>query len=177
VMLAIAFSIVGVMLLVPIDRSRPLRTLLEGWTTRSAMLGIGSGAAFGIAAVGYRGAALALPEAAFPMAAAYTLVAAQLLQTVLLGGWLLVRDAAIVGRVCREWRKSMFAGLMGATASACWFTAMAIEPVAHVRTLALVEVLFGYAISRRFFHEPVSRIEIAGMLLLVSGFGIVTLAR
>jgi drug/metabolite transporter (DMT)-like permease len=177
VVAAIGFSIVGVMLLAPIDRKRPLRTLLEGWTTRSAMLGIGSGAAYGIAAVGYRGAALALPEAAFPMAAAYTLVAAQVLQTVLLGGWLLLRDAAVVGRVCREWRKSLFAGLMGATASACWFTAMAIEPVAHVRTLALVEVLFGYAIARRFFREPVSRMEVAGMLLLMAGFAIVTLGR
>ena len=66
--------------------------------------------------------------AAFPMAAAYTLVAAQALQTVLLGGGLLVRDAQIVVRVCREWRRSIFAGLMGATASACWFTAMAMKP-------------------------------------------------
>jgi uncharacterized membrane protein len=111
------------------------------------------------------------------MAAAYTLVAAQVLQTVLLGGWLLVRDASVVARVCREWRKSMFAGLMGATASACWFTAMAIEPVAHVRTLALVEVFFGYAISRRFFRERVSRMEVVGMLLVAAGIAIVTLGR
>jgi drug/metabolite transporter (DMT)-like permease len=174
---AIAFGTVGVMLLSPIDRKRPLRTLVAGWTTRPAMLGIASGAGFGIAAVGYRGAALALEGAAFPMAAAYTLVAAQALQTLLLGGWLLVRDAAIVARVCREWRRSLFAGLMGATASACWFTAMAIEPVAHVRTLALVEVFFGYAVSHRFFRERVSRIEVAGMMLLVVGLVIVTLWR
>ncbi|MDB5905433.1 MAG: hypothetical protein JWM26_4311 [Betaproteobacteria bacterium] len=174
---AIAFGTVGVMLLSPIDRKRPLRTLVAGWTTRPALLGIASGAGFGIAAVGYRGAALALGDTAFPMAAAYTLVAAQALQTVLLGGWLLVLDAAIVARVCREWRRSLLAGLMGATASACWFTAMAIEPVAHVRTLALVEVFFGYAVSHRLFRERVSRIEIAGMLLLVVGLAIVTLWR
>jgi drug/metabolite transporter (DMT)-like permease len=174
---AIAFGTVGVLLLAPIDRKRPLRTLIAGWTTRTAMLGLLSGAGFGLAAVGYRGAALALGDTAFPMAAAYTLVAAQALQTLLLGGWLLVRDAAIVARVCREWRRSLFAGLMGATASACWFTAMAIEPVAHVRTLALVEVFFGYAVSHRFFRERVSRIEVAGMMLLVVGLVIVTLWR
>jgi drug/metabolite transporter (DMT)-like permease len=177
VAVAIAFGTVGVMLLSPIDRERPLRTLIAGWTTRSAMLGIASGAGFGLAAVGYRGAALALEGTAFPMAAAYTLVAAQALQTLLLGGGLLVRDATIVARVCREWRRSLFAGLMGATASACWFTAMAIEPVAHVRTLALVEVFFGYAISHRFFRERVSRTELAGMMLLVVGLAIVTLLR
>ena len=56
----------------------------------------------------------------------------QLLQTVLLGGWLLTRDAAIVAGVLRAWRASLFAGFMGAAASAGWFTVMAIEPVAHV---------------------------------------------
>src|SRR5687768_9341155 len=177
VAIAIAFGTVGVLLLAPIDRQRPLRTFLEGWTSRTAMLGIASGAAFGLAAVGYRGAALALPGAEFPMAAAYTLVAAQALQTVLLGGWLLVRSTNVVVRVLKEWRKSMFAGLMGATASACWFTAMAIEPVAHVRTLALVEVFFGYVISHRLFRERISGIEIAGMVLLVIGLAIVTLLR
>lgn len=177
VLLAVGFAVAGVMLLSPIDRARPISTLISGWTTRSALLGIASGSLFGIAAVGYRGAALALEGTAFPMAAAATLVAAQALQTVLLGGWLLLRNADIVVRVLREWRKSLFAGLMGATASAGWFTAMAIEPAAHVRTLALVEVVFGYLVSRRFFSERLTRLEITGMLLLVAGFVIVTLGR
>src|SRR5687768_505384 len=174
---AVVFAMAGVMLLSPIDRARPLATLLSGWTTRPALLGIASGALFGIAAVGYRGAKLALEGTAFPMAAACTLVAAQALQTMLLGGWLLARNAEVVARVCREWRKSLFAGLMGATASGCWFTALAIEPAAHVRTLALVEILFGYAIARRFFRERITRIELSGMLLLLAGLAIVTLGR
>ena len=176
-LLAIVFSTVGVMLLAPIDRDHVVRTLIAGWTTRSALLGIACGAGFGIASIGYRGAALALEGAAFPMAAAATLVAAQALQTVLLGGWLLARDAEVVMRVCREWRKSLFAGLMGAMASAAWFTAFAIEPAAHVRTLALIEIVFGYAIARRFFRERLSGIELTGMGLLVVGLIIVTLGR
>ena len=174
---AVAFATVGVMLLAPLDRKRPLRTLIAGWTTRTALLGIASGSLFGIAAVGYRGAALALGDIAFLMAAACTLVAAQALQSVLLGGWLYLRSRDVVVRVCREWRKSLFAGLMGATASGCWFTAMAIEPAAHVRTLALIEILFGYAVARRFFSERVSRVELSGMLLLLAGLVLVTLAR
>src|SRR5688572_4038482 len=174
---AVLVATVGVMLLSPIDRAHPVRTLLAGWTTRPALLGLASGSLFGIAAVGYRGAALALEGAAFPMAAACTLVAAQALQTVLLGGWLLVSNAPVVVRVCREWRRSLFAGLMGATASGCWFTAMAIEPAAHVRTLALVEIFFGYVIARRFFSERFNRIEIAGMMLLTAGLVIVTIGR
>jgi len=174
---AIAFGTLGVLLLSPIDREHPLRTLIAGWTTRPALLGLLSGAGFGIAAVGYRGGALALEGVAFPMAAAYTLVAAQFLQTVLLTGGLLARDASVVVRVCRAWRASLFAGLMGATASMGWFTAMAIEPAAHVRTLALVELIFGYVVSWRIFRERVTRIEVIGMVLLTAGLIVVTLGR
>ncbi|HZN22847.1 MAG TPA: EamA/RhaT family transporter [Burkholderiales bacterium] len=177
VLAAVVSSTVGVLLLAPIDRQRPLRTLISGWTARPALMGLLCGALFGIAAVGYRGAALALEHTPYLMAAACTLAAAQMLQTVLLGGWLLARNTAVVVRVAREWRKSLFAGLMGATASGCWFTAMAIEPAAHVRTLGLVEILFSYAISQRLFRERLTRGEIAGMTLLLVGLVIVTLRR
>ncbi len=174
---AVAFGTLGVLLLAPVDRRHPLRALTAGWTTRPALLGLASGAGFGLAAVGYRGGALALEGAAFPMAAAYTLVAAQVLQTGLLGGWLLARDSAVVVRVCRAWRVSLFAGFMGAAASVGWFTAFAIEPVARVRTLALVELLFGYAIARRFFKERLTRTELTGMVLLTIGLIVVTVGH
>ena len=174
--LAILCGTLGVLLLSPADRARPLRTLLSGWTARPALLGLASGASFALAAVGYRGAALALEGAPFLMAAAYTLVAAQLFQTFALGGWLAWRDAAIVSRVLRAWRASLFAGFMGAAASAGWFTAMAIEPVAHVRTLGLVELLFSAIVSRRFFRERMTWLEIAGVILLTAGLVIVALS-
>ena len=173
--LAILCGTIGVLLLSPADRERPFRTLLTGWTTRSALLGLGSGAAFALAAVGYRGAALALDGAPFLVAAAYTLVAAQAFQTLALGGWLAWRDAPVVRRVLWAWRASLFAGFMGAAASAGWFTAMAIEPVAHVRTLGLIELVFSAIVSRRFFRERMSALEIAGMSLLAAGLVIVTL--
>jgi len=174
--IAIACGTLGVLLLSPADKAHPLRTMLTGWTSRTALLGLASGAGFALAAVGYRGATLAL-HTEFLMAGAYTLAAAQLVQTVLLGGWLAVRDLAAVLRVLRAWRASLFAGFMGAAASAGWFTAMAIEPVAHVRTLGLIELLFSYVVSRRVFRERLSRLQLGGIALLTLGLVIVTLAR
>src|SRR5205814_481754 len=110
----------------------------------------------------------------FLMAAAFTLLVAQILQTLLLGGWLLVRDPGVVRRVLRAWRMSFFAGFMGAAASAGWFTAFALEPAAHVRTLGLVELVFSYAVSRRLFRERLSALEIAGMLLLAAGVAVIS---
>jgi drug/metabolite transporter (DMT)-like permease len=175
--IAIVLGTLGVLLLSPADGQRPWRALLAGWTSRTALIGLGSGAAFALSAVGYRGAALALEGSSFLVAAAFTLLVAQVIQTVLLGGWLLARDPAVIGRVLRAWRPSLFAGFMGAAASAGWFTAMAIEPVAHVRTLGLVELVFSAIVSRRFFREKMTRREWAGMLLLVAGVVIITLKR
>jgi drug/metabolite transporter (DMT)-like permease len=171
---AIALGTLGVLLLSPVQADRPLRGLLIGWTTRSALLGLASGTGFALAAVGYRGAALALRDTSFLMAAAYALVAAQCLQTILLGTWLLVRDRTIVSAVLRAWRASVVAGFMGAAASVGWFTAMAIEPAAHVRTLGLIELLFSYAISRRVFRERLTRRELVGVALLALALVVVT---
>jgi len=176
-MSAIAFSTVGLLLLSPIERDRPFRTLLSGWTTRAALLGLAAGACFALASVGFRGAALAVPDTHFMMAAAVTLVASQVFQTVFLGGWLLLRNRETVLRVCREWRASILAGFMGAMASAAWFTAFAIEPAAHVKTLALIEILFGYVVARRVFKEHVNRVEAIGMVFLCVGLALVLLQQ
>lgn len=173
--LAVASGTLGVLLLSPADRERPLRAFVAGWTSRPALLGLASGTGFAISAVAYRGAALSLATPSFMLAAAHTLFAAQLVQTVLLGGWLLVRSRAVVARVLRAWRLSLFAGFMGAAASAGWFTAFALEPVAHVRTLGLVELIFSYAVSRRIFKERLSAREILGIALLAVGVVVVTL--
>jgi drug/metabolite transporter (DMT)-like permease len=177
VAIAIALGTAGVLMLAPADREHPWRALLAGWTSRLALLGIASGTGFALSAVGFRGAALALHGTPFLMAAASTLLVAQCVQTLLLGGWLLLRNREVVVRVLRAWRASLFAGFMGAAASAGWFTAMAIEPVAHVRTLGLTELLFSYVVSRRVFREHLERRELIGIALLTLGFIVVALGH
>jgi drug/metabolite transporter (DMT)-like permease len=174
--LAVASGTVGVLLLSPADRERPLATLATGWTSRTALLGLACGGLFALSAVGYRGATLALPGTPFLMSAAFTLLIAQVFQTVLLGGALWIRDPAVVKRVLRAWRISLFAGFMGAAASAGWFTAFALAPAAHVRTLGLVELVFSYAVSRRLFRERLAPLELAGMALLALGVVLIAFA-
>jgi drug/metabolite transporter (DMT)-like permease len=174
---AIACATVGVLLLSPADKERPLRALLSGWTGKPALLGLASGTAFAFAAVGYRGAALSFNHAPYLSAAAVTLVAALALQTVALGGWLLARSPQVVAGALREWRPSLFAGFMGAAASAGWFTAFAIEAAANVRTLGLVELIFSYVVSLKLFREKLSAMELGGMALIALGIVVITLGR
>ena len=168
--LAVLSGTLGVLLLSPGSGS-----ILTGWTSRAARFGLASGMAFAMSAVGYRGAAISLDTPSFLIAGAYTLLAAQLVQTLLLGGWLFVRSRDVIVRVLRAWRMSLFAGFMGAAASAGWFTAFAIEPVAHVRTLGLIELVFSYVVSRRVFRERLEPKELAGIALLSLGVLIITL--
>jgi len=173
--LAVLLGTLGVLLLSPADAQRLLRALVLGWSTRPALFGLASGAAFALAAVAFRGATLQLAGASAAVSAATTLVVSLALQTLMLGGYLLARDARVVRAVLRLWRPSAFAGLMGAAASAGWFTAFALEPAAHVRTLGLSELVFSTALSLRLFRERFTRLELAGMALLAAGLILVTL--
>jgi drug/metabolite transporter (DMT)-like permease len=174
-LVAVACGTLGVLLLSPADPQRPFGALAAGLATRPALLGLASGAGFAFAAIGYRGAALAL-EGSFLMNAATALAAAQLIQTLLLGGWLLWKTPAVVGATFRLWRPSLFAGFMGAAASAGWFSAFALQPAAHVRTLGLVELVFSYAVSRKLFRERMAPLELAGMALLAAGIAVISLS-
>jgi drug/metabolite transporter (DMT)-like permease len=136
---------------------------------RPALLGIGSGALFALSAVGYRGAILALEDAAFFMASSFTLAIALVTQAALLSLYLAVRERTVLLAIMRAWRPSMFAGFMGAFASTFWFAAFALATAASVRTLALVEVLFAQAVSVFIFRQKVSLRDALGIVLVVLG--------
>jgi drug/metabolite transporter (DMT)-like permease len=139
---------------------------------RPTLLGLASAAGFALSAVGYRGAILALDSASFVVAATSTLACGLLLQTVALSAYLWLFDRAVLFSIIRLWRPSMVAGFMGAFASQFWFLAFALTAVANVRTLALVEVLFAQAVSVVGFRQPPAARELAGIVLIVIGVGV-----
>lgn len=139
------------------------------WTSRAAWYGLASGAGFALSAVGYRGAALQLPESSAWLAGAWGVLLAQTLQTVLLGGWLALRSPQSLRATATAWRVSTLAGAMGALASIGWFTAFALTTAVNVRTLGMVEVVFSYLVSRRLLREKLARAEQRGLALVVIG--------
>lgn len=150
---------------------------LASWLSKGALLGLGSGAFLALSAVGFRGAMLEMPSPAPWLAASFGLVCAQVIQTLLLGGWLLARDRAGLAKVIVGWRESIPGGFAGALASFSWFTAFALRSAVDVRIVGLIEVVYSYAVSRRLFKEHVSPVEIVGMALVLVGIVVVTLGR
>jgi uncharacterized membrane protein len=148
--------------------------LLNTWLSSTAWLGLASGAGFAISAVGYRGGALALGVHSPWLAGAYTLVWAQAIQSVLIGAYLAWKQPEALRIIAREWRVSLMAGCAGALASFGWFTAFAMRNAADVRTLALVEVLYGYFVSQKIFREKMTAQETFGIALLIVGILIIS---
>lgn len=134
-----------------------------------ALMGIASGAFFALAAIGFRGGILSLPDGSFLLRASTTLVWGLGIQTAILLVWMALFDrTALIGSL-RVWRASLLAGFMGAFASQFWFIGFSLTTAANVRTLALIEVVFAAAVSRRMFAQSISWREIAGLVLVVAG--------
>ena len=164
--LAMVVATVGVVLLSLPKKATPGAAQ---WRGQTALFGLASGAFFALSSVGYRGAALQLPDVSPWLIGAWAVLLAQLLQTILLGSWLVLRQPGTLTAVAKAWRLSSVAGAMGALASIGWLTAMALRPAVDVRTLGLVEVLFSYLVSRQLFRERMTRNEVFGLLLVTAG--------
>lgn len=168
-MLAIGLATAGVVMLSLPKKTGALQPAgVREWAGLAALYGLGSGAGFAFSAVGYRGAALQLPDASPWLIGAWGVLWAQALQTLVLGGWLALRSPESLRATARAWRVSTVAGMAGAMASIGWFTAFALTSAANVRALGMVEVVFSYLVSRRL-QENLSRIERAGLVLVLAG--------
>ena len=139
---------------------------------RPTAIGLVSAAAFALSANGYRGAIITIQGTSFVTAATYTLLFGLFVQTLVLTIYLLARAPGVLRAIIGLWKPSLLAGFMGAFASQFWFLAFALTAAANVRTLALVEVLFAQAVAYYSFKQPLSARELAGILLIVIGVGL-----
>jgi drug/metabolite transporter (DMT)-like permease len=169
--LAILIATAGVIVISPMAKSG------EGGDLRSTVVGLVSGALFGLSAIGYRGAILSLQLPNFVVAATFTVTVGLIIQAAVLSLYLALRDPKVLHAIARAWRPSLFAGFMGAFASEFWFLAFAITTAANVRTLALVEVLFAQGVTRFVFKQPTTQRELVGIGLVVIGVGLLIWAH
>ncbi|AMM85084.1 EamA family transporter [Martelella sp. AD-3] len=170
---AILISIAGVMLISLSRNDMGFGGLVRGLLTRTALVGIASGTLFGLSAVSYRAASLALapslPQPDAIMQAAFTLVIVIAVQTVAMLVYMLAFDRAELAKVARAWRPALAVGFVGATASFGWFIAMTLQQAAIVKAVAQVEMLFSFATSVLVFKERMTGAEALGCALVVLG--------
>jgi drug/metabolite transporter (DMT)-like permease len=173
----ILIGVGGVLWLSLAGRTASWRELAQATLQPAALCGLTAGFFFALTSVLIKAANLALFGEDVILRALVTLVVVNILQTLMQGGWLLLREPAQARALLATWRTSAQVGALSACGSACWFTAFALAPVALVRAVGQVEILFTLLFSRFYLQERPSRMEVFGALTVVFGVLLVLLGR
>ena len=175
--LGILVSVGGVLYLSLAGRNLSARSLLEATRQPAALLGIAAGFCFAVCAVFIKSANQALPGIDVVLNALVCLVVINAMQTVMQGGYLLLREPHEMRRVFASWPDSVWVGALSACGSGCWFSAFALAPVALVRAVGQVEIIFTLLVSRFYLRESVKTQDRVGALVVVAGVVLVLLGR
>ena len=175
--LGIAIGVVGVLVLSLAGRGIKRTDLLAATFQPAALCGLGAGLCFAFTTVLIKQANFALGGADLIHQALFTLVVTNILQTLMQGSWLALREPEQLKKSFTSWRSSAWVGTLSACGSACWFTAFAMAPVALVRAIGQVEMVFTFAFSRFYLKERINRADVIGLLLVVGGVVIILIGR
>ena len=177
--LGVGLGVGGVLVLSLAGKGLRGRALLAASVQPGALCGLGAGTGFALAGVGIKAATGALGVADGVLAALVALVVTNVLQTLMQGGFMAWRESGGRERAGRErgglrsafteWRSAMWVGVLSACGSACWFAGFALAPVALVRTVGQVELVFTLLFSRFYVREVVRGAELLGLGLIVAG--------
>lgn len=166
--LGIAIGVVGVMVV----SSAGARFRLADLAQPAALCGLGAGLGFTLTSIGVKAATFDIATMDKVLAALIALVAVQAGQTVMQGAYVAWREREELPKVIATWRTSGQVGLLAALGSACWFTGFATAPVALVRAVGQIEVIFTLGFSRLYLKEPMHRHDVIGLVLI--GVGVMT---
>jgi len=162
-------GVVGIMVLSTGGKRMGPGDFLRALGAPAARYGLASGFFFALTAVGIRRATMdvATPD---PVSAALTVLAITVaMQTLMQGAFLVWREPAQVRAVFTSWRVSGQVGLLSSVGSAFWFTGFATAPIALVRIVGQVEIVFTLCLAHYYLREPLKTSEVTGLLLVVSG--------
>lgn len=129
------------------------------------LLGLGSGSAFALTSLWVREASLAL-GLPFPHSAAWVLLLVISLQTVLLVGYLLVRDIHTLTVLWSKPKLTLLTSVSSCVGSIGWFSAMSLQAVPYVKTLGQVEIFFTILISVFWLKQRVRIKDGLGLILV-----------
>ena len=164
----IAIGVVGVIVLSAKGQKMTLHQLAEP----AALCGLGAGLMFALTSIFVKRATQTVGADDLILAALTVLVAVLGLQTLMQGSYVVLREANQLPKIIKSWRVSGQVGLLAALGSACWFTAFAMAPVALVRAVGQVEVIFTLGFGHFYLREPLSRSELSGLIIVATGVGL-----
>ncbi len=175
--IGIGFGVLGVLVLSLAGIGLTRRDLIAATLQPAALCGLGAGLIFAFTTIIIKTANLSLGGPDLIHQALLTLVVTNILQTLMQGSWLFFREPDQLKKAFTTWRHAAWVGTLSALGSACWFSAFAMAPVALVRSIGQVEMVFTLLFSRFYLHERMKKGDIAGLVLIVAGVVLVLIGR
>jgi drug/metabolite transporter (DMT)-like permease len=166
--IAIGIGMIGVMALAVAQTAISWKNLITSLFERSTLIGLLSGGFLGASVVLFRGATLSLEEGDVVARASFTLAVALVMQTLIMGGYLVLKEAGQLRAVVRHWRPGLTVGTAGFLGSAGWFVALTLQNAAYVRAVGQVELVFTFIASIFFFNERTRPVEFVGISLIIA---------
>ena len=172
---AIVITVVGVMissagrlpLKSVIGQSRDFRDVIFGLPTQ---IGLASGLVFAISYLTLRESILSMPAGTGPLVrSAVAAVAMTVWTFLILGIWLLVREPDGLARMRQHLGLCTFVGAASAFGTMGWFFATALANASYVAAVAQVQVAFTLLISRYWFQERITALELVGIATILAG--------
>jgi drug/metabolite transporter (DMT)-like permease len=173
---AILVSLVGVMVLSVAETKITPGNLIASLSEKPTLIGLTCGAFLGASVVLFRGGALSLGGEGFILQAGFTLAVSVVLQTVMMGAYLALREPGQLKAVIVHWRPSLSVGVAGVLASIGWFSAFTLQNAAYVRALGQIELIFTIIVSAVIFREKIKSSELFGIFFIIAGILILVLA-
>lgn len=148
---------------------------LREW--KPLVVGVASGALFGLTAICFRASIDLVPQGGFMLRSLTMLVVSLAIQSATLAVWFVLKDASGFFGSVREWRLSVLAGALGAIASAGWFISFSLTLAANVRTLALIEMPVVAVMSRYVSGRWLTAREWFGFVLITLGVAVLMVSH
>lgn len=138
---------------------------LQGVSVKTLVIGLACGTCFALTSLLVREASHML-NLAHAIAAAWVLLWVLCIQAISLSAYIALVKPAVFKQLAAAKSQVFAISTVSCLGSICWFTAMALQHVALVKTLGQLEVLLTLILSHYWLKSAVTRREIAGLLLI-----------
>jgi drug/metabolite transporter (DMT)-like permease len=138
---------------------------LHGISVKTMVIGLACGTCFALTSLLVREASHML-NVQHTGAAAWVLLWVLCVQTISLSGYIALTKPFVFRQLTNAKKQVLAISTVSCLGSICWFTAMALQHVALVKTLGQLEVLLTLILSHYWLKNAVTKREIAGLLLI-----------
>ena len=138
---------------------------LHGISVKTMVIGLACGTCFALTSLLVREASHML-NVQHTVAAAWVLLWVLCVQAMTLSGYIALTKPFVFKQLTLAKKQVLAISTVSCLGSICWFTAMALQHVALVKTLGQLEVLLTLVLSHYWLKNAVTKREIAGLLLI-----------